>query len=395
MKLLIILGLPYSKIYLSSVIPNMLGIAIFVFKSPFNRLIRYTLPLTYFILYQYNIIARNYSFLLLSISIIALIYPYRFDKKILYILSLIFLGSINIHALILSGGLFMLYLYEQYKESKINWHPIVLYISFAAFCGYLLKPDIDNQYVSNWLELNEVFIQNIATNIFCFTGYGFINFYISVSTIKLIVIGFGMAYFIWLNIILFTEYKKYFIFLMLPNLLFIYVMPFHLWHAGILVLITLLIFWINNNSIKYNFNKVMATIFIIAQIIASSYSIYKDITGSYSGAKILYHYLLSKNINIDNSNLYSYNTISVCPYFEDKRCTYWNWKKEGFDKSLITAPDTIIINEEGVDKFIEKYSKSIQNNYKLEIFKANTIFGLENISEMETFYLYYKDISSK
>ena len=268
---------------------------------------------------------------------------------------------------------------------------IVTKRKFGLFSIYLLNPDTENLYIYHWLNINDYFIKNIATNLVCFLGYGFVNFYISVSQIKIIIIGFGMAYFLLLIGILYTEYKKYFIFLMLPNLLFIYVMPFHLWHSGILVLITLLILWINHDIKMPILQKLMVAIFIIAQITASSYSIYKDITESYSGAKELYNYLQKVNIKVDNDDLYFFNGVSVCPYLQNKNCTYWDWRKQGFHKKLKDNAQIFIINKESYKIYEEHFHHIMNGDYKRIIFKSNATFGLEDISDMETLYLYYKE----
>lgn len=76
LKLLLFVGLPYSLLFLASVLPEFAAVVLFVCKAPFSAAVRYLFPLTYYVFYQYNVVARSYSLLFWGLS------PRRWRGKI-------------------------------------------------------------------------------------------------------------------------------------------------------------------------------------------------------------------------------------------------------------------------------------------------------------------------
>ena len=77
LKLLLFVGLPYSLLFLASVLPEFAAVVLFVCKAPFSAAVRYLFPLTYYVFYQYNVVARSYSLLFLGIVAAALAWKNR------------------------------------------------------------------------------------------------------------------------------------------------------------------------------------------------------------------------------------------------------------------------------------------------------------------------------
>jgi len=116
-------GLKYNYFFIIPIIFSTLGVAIFLFQSNFKMYLKILFPFTYFIFYQYTIVARGYCLILLLLSLLAWIYPKRKEKCLTFSILLILLLSLESYTYLLSGSLFLLYLYDYYqlkKEGKKN-----------------------------------------------------------------------------------------------------------------------------------------------------------------------------------------------------------------------------------------------------------------------------------
>lgn len=100
------------------------AMALLLFKSPFPKAIRCTLPFTYFCFYQYGVISRPYSMMMLAFMLMAITYKNRNEKPWRYIFSMTFLCLTTSLGLLLAGGLCLVWTYEiitqLIKEKNMN-----------------------------------------------------------------------------------------------------------------------------------------------------------------------------------------------------------------------------------------------------------------------------------
>ena len=87
------------------------GFLIF-FKAPFPRWVRCLLPFNYFLFYQYGIIVRPYSAILLVMLLLAIYFPQKDKRPTLYIGLLAALCACHIFGIALAGGITMAWLWE-------------------------------------------------------------------------------------------------------------------------------------------------------------------------------------------------------------------------------------------------------------------------------------------
>ncbi len=87
------------------------GVAVLIFKAPFPRYIRWPLAFTYFIVYQYAVIARPYTLLPLFAFAAAIFFKDRGRPERLTIV-LVLLANLSLHGTILAGCLGLAYLVE-------------------------------------------------------------------------------------------------------------------------------------------------------------------------------------------------------------------------------------------------------------------------------------------
>ena len=90
------------------------GVALLIFKAPFPRYIRWPLAFTYFLVYQYAVIARPYTLLpLLAFSAALLFKDLKHPERMTIVLVL--LANLSLHGTILAGCLGLVYVMDAYR----------------------------------------------------------------------------------------------------------------------------------------------------------------------------------------------------------------------------------------------------------------------------------------
>ena len=107
------LGAPYElSLSIVSLLFSSLAMGLFIYKAPFKRIIRLTLPFTYYLFYQYGVISRPYCMMMLAFVILAMAYKYRNEKPGSYVLSLWFLCLTSAYGIVVAGGICIAWLVE-------------------------------------------------------------------------------------------------------------------------------------------------------------------------------------------------------------------------------------------------------------------------------------------
>jgi hypothetical protein len=88
----------------------LLGISLLIFLAPFPRSIRLTLPFTFYLAFQYAVVARSYVLVPLLLFGVALVWRHR--NPILLALLLGLLGNLALHVLAISVGFALVYFLE-------------------------------------------------------------------------------------------------------------------------------------------------------------------------------------------------------------------------------------------------------------------------------------------
>jgi hypothetical protein len=114
------LGVPYEfSLKFVSLVFSGSAVILLVFKSPFPRIIRLLLPFTYFLFYQYGVISRPYSVMILLFFVMALVYKERNNKPWKYTIVLALLCFISAYGILISAGLA-----EYKKGDEITFHEV-------------------------------------------------------------------------------------------------------------------------------------------------------------------------------------------------------------------------------------------------------------------------------
>ena len=139
------------------------GVALLIFKAPFPRYIRWPLAFSYFMVYQYAVIARPYTLLpLLTFAAAVLFKDLEHPERITVVLVL--LANLSLHGTILAGCLGLVYVMDAYRARKTFdarvrrkfWICIGVMVAVFVFVVLVVKPTPDVEELAVKRELAQL-----------------------------------------------------------------------------------------------------------------------------------------------------------------------------------------------------------------------------------------------
>jgi hypothetical protein len=113
--------------------------ALLLFRSPFPWVLRLLLPAGFFFFYQYGIVARSYSLMMPLMWLVGMMYKGRFARPWRYVVALIILSQVSLHASLIAGVLMAFLTVEAWWREK--WTPMrlaPLVLAFAADTAFIV-----------------------------------------------------------------------------------------------------------------------------------------------------------------------------------------------------------------------------------------------------------------
>lgn len=165
-------GLPY-EITLKSINITLcsIGMALFLFKAPFKRIVKFLIPFTYFMFYQYGIISRCYCLVIIAFMLVCITYQNRNIKPFHYVASLMFLCASSAFGIVFSGGLAIVWLLELWPFNLKDilkdkqFRALGLLLLWALFLMYILRPYPDT-FATNISNIRNNFITRFLFLVF-------------------------------------------------------------------------------------------------------------------------------------------------------------------------------------------------------------------------------------
>lgn len=391
-KIFILLGGTYSNFYLLPILFSVLGLAIFELKVKAPLYIKLLFPFTYFIFYQYSIVARSYCLVFPVLMLLALVYEKRFEKPFLFSFILFLLMNISLHTLVISGSLYLLFLIDIFKN-KLNKNQkirvaIILIFLELLFTALIAMPNSDCAFVQNhtkntWHVISESTVGSELNTIF----------EVIISIVILITIFLGSK-----NI--FKEVIRFLIVFLPVSLIYNFV-AYQGWHIGIITLLLFTYFIVSNKINEDRYIKIFLVVLCLVQISWSITSFYYDINNEYCSALEVSKFL--KENKYENKVIYGlgYGVTAIQPYFEkniflnensDKSFYFWKYGNGYLSlEQLASSKADIYV----VAKFYEKSYKSVtqqieKDNYKKYEFESASYIK-NHIYENLGYTLYIKE----
>lgn len=232
------------------------AMGLLIFKAPFHRLIRCTLPFTYFFFYQYGVISRTYSLMLLGFVLSAITYKKRNEKPFLFIASLAIICGASAYGILISAGIALAWLMEIFdyrfslKKAKDfigskRFKALLVLLIYNALLLMSIYPYADT-YATNAVH------NNMATLLFYMfymapgDAIGTFVFANNVISIMQVFFSIMISIILYFVLIQFTRiYQKQPLFV-LPFLFFVTfcgVVYFWVHHIGIITMFYLFLIW--------------------------------------------------------------------------------------------------------------------------------------------------------
>lgn len=389
-KMFISMGGTYETFFLLPLIFTVIGLVIFEFRVKAPWYIKVLLPFTYFILFQYTVVARSYCMVFPAMMWTISVYRERDKKWISYSLALLFLMSICSYTLLIAGGLWLIDVLYVIKRKKIKKREIaVLSMLFFALIGTFIVIYPSSDCIFNPHHPSSIF------NVF---------YQATVGSQKLSMVGsviITIVFFLVVGVALSKEKDPVrktidLIILFMPVLLEHIFLKSEIWHIGIITILIFAAFMMNNMINKNSVIKIMLTTICLVQILWSGASINYDINNNYSGSKDAASFIKQN----DFKTIYGlgFDVVALQPYFDhniynnqnSEKC-FWQFKKNnGYvqDMSLLFDEDAVfVIGEWYLYEYKEIYDALLEKGYIEHVF-AGAMPTKNYIGEGKGYYIF-------
>ncbi len=357
-----------------------------LFKSPFPRYLKLALPFTYFLLFQYAIVARNYVLAPLLLFLAAIAWK---KNPFWLVLVLGLLANVSLHAAVISGGLAVVYVIEQIRgrQSKPFKEPhkyvlcASLLFAFYAFAIWTAWPPRDLILASVRGQSGIYFLRAL---------YSLLS---PMCQPWIVSIPFWTAIVLWFH-------ARHQLYCFLPVLLFAAFsgeVSVAWWHAGLLIPLLICLLWITwrepeGNARELEFAGRMALAVMIAtQVLWSGYALFYDHYYPYSpdraaaeflrpyvrqGASIAVTYISNAN----DERVRAYPAVGILPYFDrniyaNTPYPFWWWSdrdatEDRFDALLPSHPRIVLVEEThshpvtGMNLDKPRYASLVKDGYR-------------------------------
>lgn len=366
------LGLQIKYFYIIPIIFSSLGIAVFLFKSDYPIYLKIFLPFTYFIFYQYTVVTRGYCLSFLLLCLLATIWDKKFEKINLFTILFIILINSEAYIYMFCGALYIYIIYEFIKRRKEFDYKTFMKI-FINLGIILLSFLITMLYM--WPQSTSGVMPGIY-----FLSDSFLTNAIDTNALSKLLI--SCAIIIYFALIIYKENLKEFgkfVFFLSPVIIFFFLRYLNLWHLGLVLLMTIFIFWIQKRT-----NQKSIIIFLIliciVQIPWSVATSVQDYKNSYCQAENVANLIKQydyKNITIVGIDFWC-NSINA--YFDENIFYKWNYSFFWLSKENPIS-DIVDITEE---KYEIDYNYVAENQPEIVI-KSNVCL---DDNEMQNYNLY-------
>lgn len=324
-------GMPYGAFNMLSAAFGTLAAYLEFRFAPFNAPIRLALPFTYFLAYQYAVVARSYVLLPGLLFGLAALYPDRWKRPALYALLLGVLCLCSLHGLCLAAAVAI----------TTFRHRLLLLITLpAAFAAWAAWPAPDVTFVRHLNYSFPHFFEG-TQRIFAeaFLGNWIVSLLAISATISFLWRGRGL----WMFVLAASSLT-----------LLMSVVYGQVWHFGTVLLAWVFALWISAARTEAGWfaNLAMAAL-ILVQVWWTAASSLSDLRLPYSAGLITAKYLKEQHLSERGIYGVGYASVAVQPYFANNIFTnfhhaYWDWSEQNhmirdYDKLEDIRPEHVLV----------------------------------------------------
>ncbi|HIA69227.1 TPA: hypothetical protein EYN98_24950 [Candidatus Poribacteria bacterium] len=391
----------YPTIQIVAFLIAVSGVYVFVRTSPFPVILKILFPFTYFIFYQYAIVARSYVLLPLLIFLIGSLYPRKSERIYLFTLLLCLLAYTSVFSALIAISTMLVHflnILQVWKELEPENRRRQMR-AFVAFALFLLL-----MAIQLWQPPNSSFARNYHFGLSRIT-----SMFLKVSDEILFEVKPLSYLALAISCLWFWSRRVLLLYLLssLSIILLFAIKYYNSWHQGILFLAWILPMWISFQRLdssarisRIYFSRIAITtfagVFILHMYWAYSSSI-SDYHGSYSGGQAVANYIEENNLSDTKIYATRFWSTSILPFFgknifanhnNGRRPAFWFWSDDNKHNNnlvliLEEQPDLIIIGRPA-----EPLSE-IDGYQAVGLFESN-LYWKNQIKEKNHFAIYLK-----
>lgn len=278
------LGLPVFSMQLLSFVFMSLAAGVFLWTSPFNRVVKTTVILSAGFLYFLTVISRNYSLIPLFLFLMAYYYPKQKEKPYHYAVALALLAQTHVLICGFCAGMAFLFFKDNIWK-KPDWKSflapfLIAFLSLLSVVIYIATRTEVNESISYYVFSYRTSLLKVLID-FILHIYTQISFSVVVACIMILAA----------QVILFKQNKGLF-FVSLFSAVYQFFIYWGVWKSSpekafLLLLVILFCFWIvfNQKPEKYIGTSIILACIFGFTMNVSYYAVINDINFHYSDAK--------------------------------------------------------------------------------------------------------------
>jgi hypothetical protein len=326
------IGLPYASMnWLAGVLGSANAFLVFLY-APFPAWLRYTLPFTFFLFYQYAVVARSYVLLPLLLFCIARIYWDASNRLVALTILLALLANVSVHGCLLSLAIVASTIWRvrpvwlTLKSSQKRAYALAL-ILFGLVIGLLFlqlrkPPDLTDFGTLNFgakhlISVTALNLKNAFTGSFLLSGFVLVVsawWFYTRRTLLLFLSGAAVV-----SALAGVVYSN-------------------VWHEGVLLCWWVFVMWVSGTPKARPMPRLVLSacvVLIAIQVFWALRTSWFDLRFPYSGSQALAQYFVGQNLERENVYALGWKNAAMLPYFRgpafanwpSSHC-YWLWSSK-------------------------------------------------------------------
>ena len=402
LHLLIWLGLPYSGLNYFSGALGCTAAWMFIRKAPLPLPIRLAAPFTFYLFYQYSVVARSYCLLPVLLFVCGWLYWRAEHNMGVLTLLLVLMAGVSVHGMIIS---FAIWFSLQLGQIR-NWRALtpnrrrqVGLVGLAYMLALFLLvwsawPAPDALFAPNRNysldHLSETTGETLAN---AFTGEWISSLALIALCVPFLWRGGGLPMFALASVGL---------------CLFNSIVYANVWHEGMLLLAWLFAMWISGARARPKWMSAAAWAAMAAVIVVQGYWNFRTTTwdwrNPYSGSKQAARYLRDHHIAGQELFGFGFASVGIQPYFkrnifpnfrDNEPSGYYDWSEayrnfEGIHGLAQSKPKYVIVGYKDEEEQLLTRNEVKKSGYNLIQHFEGNLFWHDDVFEPDAFDLYLR-----
>ncbi|HUR97589.1 MAG TPA: hypothetical protein VMZ26_05915 [Pyrinomonadaceae bacterium] len=411
------LGFPYVTLNIIAAVVAASGVYAFLRYSPFPPAIKILFPFSYFVFFQYGVVARSYCLVPLLLFVTAINYKEKLTRPFVFVIALCLLENVSVHTFLVAGGIFAVHVWDVAREwGSLDRRTRVRQVAAAALFGFvsifvvlvLVPTPADHVLGSGYNSSVWNFIQVV--------WWAIPGSLILDEPGHYIVIQQAVSIVIFATTLCWLRSRKLTLLYLVPLglLLALFAIKYrNFWHDGVTFCLWIFVLWIgylneDERSRQNTFEKaftIVVTLVLAVQVCWTATAVYNDYFYNYSASRQVADWIKHSGSPGERIFATGWKTTAIQPYFDSnifynfnagsgKRFWIWSTANQtplGLGTNVLRRiendqPDIVVLASDHLD------ASMVTNppGYVLEGLFPGYQFWKTGIYELNTYWIFRK-----